>query len=91
MADDDYTERVYTIPIRKATKRVPRPKRGKRAIKAVREHVARHMKADEDDVWIDNPINELVWGQGNEKPPARLRVRAIRFEDGVVEVSLPEE
>ncbi len=91
MADDDYIERVYTIPIRKHTKRVPRPKRSKRAVQAVREHVARHLKADEDDVWIDTPINEALFGRGREKPPARLRVRAIRFEDGVVEVSLPEE
>ncbi len=49
------------------------------------------MKATEDDVWIDSPINEAIWAKGREKPPATLRVRAIRFEDGVVEVSLPEE
>lgn len=88
---DEYEERVYTIPIGKATRRVPTPKRSKRALKAVREHVARHMKTDEDDVWIDNPVNEALWAHGREKPPTRLRVRAIRFEDGVVEVSLPEE
>lgn len=88
---DDYQERVYTIPIRKKTRRVPRTKRAKRAVQAIREHVARHMQAEEDDVWIDNPVNEALWGHGREGPPARLRVRAIRFEDGVVEVSLPEE
>ncbi len=88
---DDLLERVYTVPLRSKVKQVPRPKRSKRAIQAIREHVARHMKADEDDVWIDNPVNEALWAQGRSSPPARLRVRAIQFEDGVVEVSLPEE
>lgn len=88
---DDLVERVYNVPLRAATRRVPRPKRTQRAIRAIREHVARHMKATEDDVWIDSPINEAIWAKGREKPPATLRVRAIRFEDGVVEVSLPEE
>lgn len=88
---DDYQESVYTIPLRKQTRRVPAPKRTKRAVQAIREFVARHMQADEDDVWIDNPVNEAIWGNSRENPPGKLRVRAIRFEDGVVEVSLPEE
>lgn len=88
---DDLLERVYTVPLRSETKRVPRPKQSKRAVKAIREHVARHMNAEEDDVWIDSPVNEALWSQGQSSPPPRIRVRAIRFEDGVVEVSLPEE
>lgn len=88
---EDSQERVYTIPIRAQTRRVPRKKRANRAVRAVREYVARHMKADPDAVWLDNPVNQALWARGREKPPAKLRVRAIRFEDGVVEVSLPEE
>lgn len=88
---DEPLERVYTVPIASRTRRVPRHKRSQRAIQAIREHVAQHMNADEDDVWIDTPVNEELWSQGRSSPPSRLRVRAIRFEDGVVEVSLPEE
>jgi large subunit ribosomal protein L31e len=88
---DDQLERVYTVPIRKQTIRVPRRQRAKRAVKTVREFVARHMKADPDAVWIDSPVNEALWARGIEKPPARLRIRAIKFEDGVVGVSRPEE
>lgn len=91
MAEDEYKERVYTIPIRKKTRQVPRTKKAPRAIKAVKEFVARHLKAETDDVWIDDPVNEEIWDDGRQEPPAKLRVRAIRFEDGVVEVSLPEE
>lgn len=91
MADDEYQERVYTIPLRSKTRRVPRTKRAPRALEAVKEFVARHLHAETEDVWIDDPVNERIWDHGREDPPAKLRVRAIRFEDGVVEVSLPEE
>lgn len=88
---DETVERVYTIPIRKSTIRTPRRRRANRAVRTVREFVARHMKADINKVWLDAPINERIWARGIEKPPHKLRVRAIKFEDGVVEVSLPEE
>ncbi|MGQ0534745.1 MAG: 50S ribosomal protein L31e [Methanobacteriota archaeon] len=82
-------ERLYTVPLR-VVKRVPRKTRAERAVKAVRQFVARHMKADPEKVWLDNPVNEVLWARGREKPPTRVRVRAIKFDDGVVEVSLPE-
>jgi large subunit ribosomal protein L31e len=91
LAEDEYQERVYTIPLRSRTRRVPQSKRAPRALKAVKEFVAQHLQAEEEDVWIDDPVNERIWSNGREKPPSKLRVRAIRFEDGVVEVSLPEE
>jgi large subunit ribosomal protein L31e len=49
------------------------------------------MKAKTEDVWIDPQINERLWRRGIEKPPHRIRVRVIKFEDELVEVSLPEE
>ena len=83
-------EKVYTIPLR-AAKRVPRTHRAERAVTEVKNYVARHMKAEKDKVWIDNPLNEAIWARGIQKPPSRVRVKAIKFDDGVVEVSLPEE
>lgn len=91
MPDD---ERLFTIPLR-AVKRVPRTKRANRAVSEIKRYVLRHMKveADEDktpEVWIDPPVNEAVWSRSRQKPPPRIRVKAIKFEDGVIEVSLPE-
>ncbi len=83
-------ERILNIPLR-ATKAVPRTKRAKRAISEIREHVMRHLKADEGDVWIDGALNEKIWSRGIQKPPSKIRVKAIKFEDGLVEVSLAEE
>lgn len=90
-------ERVFTIPLT-ITKQVPRTKRAPRAIKEIKEYVRQHMtdkNADkeerEKEVWIDYRVNELIWSKGIENPPSRVRVKAIRFEDGLIEVSLPEE
>ena len=84
-------ERVYTIPLRDAYFKAPLPKRAPRAVKEVKTFLARHMKTEAEKVWIDNPVNEALWARGIQKPPRRIRVKAIRFDDGVVEVSLPEE
>lgn len=88
MAEEN--ESIYNIPLIK-TKTVPTTERSNRAIKEIRAYVARHMKADEDDVWIDPKVNESVWARGITAPPSKVKVKAVRFEDGLVEVSLPSE
>ena len=85
----DEDERIINIPLR-ATKMAPRTKRAKRAIKEVRENIMRHMKASEDKVWIDTALNEKIWERGIQNPPSRITVKAVKFDDGTVEVSLPE-
>jgi large subunit ribosomal protein L31e len=44
-----------------------------------------------DDVRLGQDINEKVWSRGTEKPPARVRVRAMKLEDGHVQAELAEE
>lgn len=88
MAEEE--EQIFTIPLR-ITKSVPRTKRSPRAIKAIKDYVKKHMRVDEDDVWIDPEINEAIWKRGIQNPPKKLRVKALKLEEGEVEVSLPEE
>jgi len=93
-------ERVYTVPLT-VTKQVPKTKRAPRAIKEIKEFVRKHMaeelpedeekKGEKKDVWVDYKLNELIWSRGIEHPPSKVRIKAIRFEDGLIEVSLPEE
>lgn len=83
-------ERVYTIPLRKA-KAAPRYKRAKKAAKLVKEFIARHMRTNENLVWIDPRLNEFIWQRGAEKPPTRIRVFARKLDDGTVEVKLYED
>ncbi len=83
-------ERIINITLRE-TKAAPRSKRAKRAITEIRDHIVRHMKANEEDVWIDQKVNEAVWSRGIHNPPLKITVKAVKFEDGLVEVSLPEK
>lgn len=81
-------EHIYIIPLRDS-RRAPRWKRSNAAIKDVRKFLAKHMKSDE--VKLDRSINEKVWSRGAEKPPSKIRIRAMKMEDGQVQAELAEE
>ena len=91
MAEKEINEVIYTIPLRALT-RTPRTKRAPKAIKLVKEYVARHRKADPEDIWIDKEVNELIWSRGIEKPPNKITLKVAWIEgDDLVEVLLPDE
>ncbi len=87
MAEEE--ERVVTVPLGECWN-LPRTKRVPGAVRLIKDFVTRHMHAKEEDVWIDPKVNELLWSRGIQKPPRRITVRVIKFEDELVEVSLPE-
>lgn len=82
------SEQIYIIPLR-VVEKMPRWKRGNRAIKEIRKYLTRHMKSEE--IKLDRSINEKVWERGIEKPPSKIRIRAMKFEDGQVQAELAEE
>ena len=82
------TERIYVIPLKK--KYFPASNAAPTAVKRVKQYINRHMKVDETDIWIDESLNHAIWSKGKYKMPSKIRVKAVRFEDGVVEVYLPE-
>ena len=76
------------IPLRDAWN-APRPKRANRAMKIIRQYAVRHMKVGEDEtVWIDPKVNELVWARGLRKPPRRVHVRMTRYDEEDIPVSV---
>jgi large subunit ribosomal protein L31e len=77
-------ERIYTIPLRHAWVVTPRGKRAPRAVRDVRDFVARHMKAEE--VAISNEVNSVIWGRGINKPPRKVKIRAVKDKEGKVVV-----
>ena len=80
-----------TIPLRAAWK-VPRTNRAKRAMAAVKNHVAQHMKkADDEDIWIDESVNHAIWSRGMQHPPRKIRVVCTREEGFPLEVKLLED
>ncbi len=73
-------ERVYNIPLRDV-KNISRSRRANYAVKIIRSFVSRHMKVPEENVWIDNRVNEEIWKRGIEKPPSKITVKVIKFEE----------
>ena len=90
-------ERFYTIPLRKAWIS-QRKKRAPRAMRIIRSFIEKHMKIrtevegeEEAEVLvISNEVNEKIWSRGIEKPPRKIRVRAVKDKEGVITVHLAE-
>jgi large subunit ribosomal protein L31e len=82
-------ERIYVIPLRRA-KHGPTSRAAPRAIDDVRFFLMKHMKVEQKNVWIDDSLNKHLWAHGKFWVPSKIRIRAVKFEDGVVEVTLPE-
>ncbi|WP_456474827.1 50S ribosomal protein L31e [Candidatus Pyrohabitans sp.] len=80
-------ERIYTIRFHRI-KRTPRTKRTAKAARYLRRFIERHMKSER--VLIGEELNEKLWERGIQKPPARLRVKAEKQDDGSVIVNLAE-
>lgn len=80
-------ERIYTIPLRRAWIS-PRKKRTPRAVRLVKAFVQRHMKPEA--LVMSNEVNERLWRRSIEKPPRRIRVRAVRDKEGTVTLYLAE-
>ncbi|MCL7415823.1 MAG: 50S ribosomal protein L31e [ANME-2 cluster archaeon] len=80
-------EHVYTIPLRGA-KNAPRWERSKKAVKEVFKYLEQHTKTDRKMIKVDPKISEKIWERGSEKPPSKIRVKAMKFEDGIVEAEL---
>ena len=83
-------EREYVIPLRASQHQPSRRRRAGHALETVRRFNVRHMKGEPSDVWIDPRLNEHIWERGIQHLPRNVRVKAIRFEDGLIEVDLLE-
>jgi len=75
-------EKIYTIPLRHVWVVTPRGKRAPRAVRDVRNYVARHMKSEE--VAVSNESNNQLWARSINKPPRKITVRAVKDKEGKV-------
>ena len=81
-------ERTYNIPLRKEFQKAPKWRRTKKAVKALREFIIKHMKSEE--VKIGKYLNLRLWKHGIKNPPHHIKVKAIKDDKGVVLVELAE-
>src|SRR3989338_1049701 len=74
-------EREYIIPLKVKWERVPRYKRANKAVRTIKEFLARHMKVKDRDlkkIKINKYLNEMLWSRGIKKPPIRIKVKAVK-------------
>jgi len=84
-------EREFNVPLRKGWLKVPRYKRANKAVKTLKEFLARHMKLYDDDlrkIKLDILLNNELRFRGMKKPPAKVKVKAVKYDDGIVRVEL---
>jgi large subunit ribosomal protein L31e len=81
-------ERTYTIPLRKEWIKAPKYRRAKKAVRAVKEFLAKHMKAEIEDVRVGKFINLELWKHGIKNPPPRVRITVIKDDKGIVTAEL---
>ena len=90
-------ENFYTIPLRRAWVS-QRKKRAPKAVRIIKSFVKKHMKIrteaegeeEAEILVISNEVNEKIWSRGIEKPPRKIRVRAVKDKEGVITVLLAE-
>ena len=85
-------EREYIIPLRDKCKPVPIYRKTEKAIRSVKEFVAKHMKVYDRDlskIKIDTYLNELLWNRGIQSPPHKIKVKVIK-EGEIVRVEAVE-
>jgi len=82
-------EREYVIPLRRHWFSARTYERTSKAIKAIKQFVAKHMKVldrNTDKVKLDVSFNNEIWYKGRASPPAKVKVKAVR-EGDLIKVS----
>ena len=86
-------EREYVVPLRKGWLKVPKYKRANKAVKTLKEFIAQHMKVYDRDlrkIRVDILLNNEIRFRGMKKPPAFVKVKAKKTDDGIVRVELAQ-
>lgn len=85
-------QREYIIPLRREYLKVTKHTRTPKAIKAVKQFIAKHMRVQDRDlrkVKLDKYLNEELWFRGIKHPPNKIKVKVER-EGELVRVYLVE-
>lgn len=85
-------QREYVVPMRRGFLKVPCYKKANKAVKTLKEFIAKHMKVENRDlnkVKLDNYLNNEIWSRGIKNPLHKVKVKATK-KDGIVYVELAD-
>ncbi|MBM3247499.1 hypothetical protein FJZ17_03105 [Candidatus Pacearchaeota archaeon] len=86
-------EREYIVPLRVGWLKTHKYKRANKAVKTLKEFLARHMKVYDRDtrkIKVDILLNNELRFRGIKKPANKIKVKAIKYDNGEVVVKLVE-
>jgi len=89
-------EREYIINLRREIMKVPRYRRTPKAIKAIKQFIAKHMKVPErdlDKVKLSKWLNQQMWHRGIQNPLTKIKVKVKKEGDNFIVdlVDIPEK
>ncbi|MEK6891217.1 MAG: 50S ribosomal protein L31e [Nanoarchaeota archaeon] len=89
-------EREYIINLRREILKVPRYRRTPKAVKGIKQFIAKHMKIvdrDTNKVKLDKWLNYELWHKGIQNPPVKIKVKVKREGENVFVslVDIPEQ
>lgn len=73
-------EKIYTVPLGKAYDYI-RTKRARRAIAIVQIFITKHSKVPAKNVRISNALNTILWANGIQKPPRKIKIKVVKDAD----------
>ena len=79
-------DRIYTIPLRREFLKVPKYKRAKKAVTAIKQFLKKHIKSE--DIRIGKYLNLEVWKHGIKNPPHHVKVEVTSDDEGVITAEL---
>ena len=86
MAEEKILERTYNVPLRKEFLKVPKYKRAKKAVTALKQFLVKHMKSD--NVKIGKYLNDEIWKHGIKNPPHHVKLNAVKDKEGLITAEL---
>tara|TARA_Y100000310_G_C20367384_1_gene661859 strand:- start:98 stop:655 length:558 start_codon:yes stop_codon:yes gene_type:complete len=89
-------EREYVINLRREVLKVPRHKRTPKAVKAVKQFIAKHMRIPDrniNKIKLDKYLNQELWFRGIRNPITKVKVKVKREGEFIKAelVDLPEK
>ena len=72
-------ERTYIIPLRKEFQKAPVYKQTKKAVKATKEFLQKHMKVE--NIKLGRHLNMRLWAKGYRHPPHKVEVSVELVKD----------
>ncbi|MEA3429989.1 MAG: 50S ribosomal protein L31e [Nanoarchaeota archaeon] len=81
-------ERTYNVPLRSEWLKAPRYRRAKKAGRALKEFLAKHMKTDIKNIKVGKYANLKIWERGIKNPPHHIKINVTKDDEGIVKAEI---